>query len=88
MLLDIVIDSDSIIGLFKMIFKLLVVFTLCYIPLLGFIRAFVNFTEYNNITMGRQLFILSSGVVIMYIAVYYFMLNVYSVDIVKWFLDV
>lgn len=44
MLLDIVIDSDSIIGLFKMIFKLLVVFTLCYIPLLGFIRAFVNFT--------------------------------------------
>ncbi len=49
MFLDIVIDTDSIIWLFKKVFKYLVGAILIGIPLLGFYTAYINLLERNDI---------------------------------------
>ncbi|MBF2142317.1 hypothetical protein H3997_11315 [Staphylococcus epidermidis] len=86
MLLDIVIDSDSIIWLFLKIFKWIVIFTLIEIPMFGFYRAFINFTEHRDVNMAKRLGIMATILIVMYIAFWCLVKYLLDFDILNWLL--
>lgn len=86
MLLDIVIDSESIIWLFLKIFKWIIIFTLIEIPFFGFHRAFINFTEYNDVAMAKRLSILATILIAMYIVFWCVVKYLLNFDIFIWLL--
>ena len=86
MLLDIVIDSDSIIWLFLKIFKWIVIFTLIEIPMFGFYRAFINFTEHRDVNMAKRLGIMATILIFMYIAFWCLVKYLLDFDILNWLL--
>ncbi|HHD0846045.1 TPA: hypothetical protein ACN1V3_001349 [Staphylococcus aureus] len=88
MFLDIVIDTDSIIWLFKKVFKYLVGAILIGIPLLGFYTAYINLLERNDIKTTIR-FAISSIIIliIIYPAIGFFLYYFYNFDILHWLLS-
>mgnify|MGYP006905490843 CR=1 FL=1 len=86
MLLDIIIDSDSIIWLFLNIFKWIVIFTLIEFPMFGFYRAFINFTEYRDNNMAIRFGIMATIIIVMYIFIWCVVKYLLNFDILNWLL--
>ncbi|MCG1130709.1 hypothetical protein K4P41_11190 [Staphylococcus epidermidis] len=86
MLLDIIIDSDSIIWLFLKIFKWIVIGALIEFPLFGFYRAFINFTEHKDVNMAKRLGISATILIIMYVVFWCVLKYLLNFDILNWLL--
>ncbi|WP_032604707.1 hypothetical protein [Staphylococcus epidermidis] len=81
MLLDIVIDSDSIKELFKMIFSYILVLIVIFPVLFGFYCSFINATKYDNYKTASRLSIISGILLAIYMGVYFLLTDVYAINI-------
>ncbi|HCY8173567.1 TPA: hypothetical protein PQC75_002574 [Staphylococcus aureus] len=84
MLLDIIIDSDSIVYLFKEIFKYILIFILISPVLIGFYCSFINLMEYDNYETASKLSIFSGLLLVMYIGVYCISEYLFHFDLLFW----
>ncbi|HCY8173564.1 TPA: hypothetical protein O1880_002621 [Staphylococcus aureus] len=81
MFLDIVIDSDSIKGLFNVIFNFILVFIAIFPILFGFYASFINAVKYDNYETARTLSIVSGLLLAIYMGVYFLLTHIFNIDI-------